>query len=181
MARMLHQTFADDQLHQARGSLLAALAEAGKESGDDPPPFRLRAVNSLWLQRDYPIVRGYLDTLAGDYDAGLALLDFITDPDGARQVINDAVAEQTEGRIEDLIPEGVITALTRLVLTNAVYFKANWVSEFDPDQTAPGSFHLADGSTITVPMMSTTTRWPSPPVTGSPPAGCLTSATPRWW
>jgi serpin B len=135
---------------------LAAIAASGQSpEGEDPPPFRLRAVNSLWLQRDYPVLAEYLDTLAASYDAGLNLLDFIADPEGSRRTINDAVAVATEDRIEELIPEGVITDLTRLVLTNAVYFKANWASEFDPAATAPAPFRLADGTETTVPMMHT--------------------------
>ena len=79
-------------------------------------------------------------------------------PRGARVVINDAISEQTEERIIDLIPEGVITDLTRLVLTNAVYFKANWLNEFNPEATADGTFETAVGNEVTVPMMHTTIR-----------------------
>ncbi|HSL27003.1 MAG TPA: serpin family protein [Acidimicrobiia bacterium] len=154
MATVLHETLVDEQLHPARGALLAALADQPAVSEELPPPFTLRAHNMVWAQRDYPILGPYLDVLAASYDAGLARLDFGSDPDAARITINDAVAEQTEQRIEDLIPEGVITDLTRLVLTNAVYFRANWLNEFDPEQTSDGVFHTASGSEVTVPMMS---------------------------
>jgi serpin B len=153
MAAVLHETLTDESLHDARGTLLAALASEPPSTDEEPPPFTLRAVNSLWAQRDYPIVEDYLEVLSGSYDAGVSLLDFMADPDAARVVINDAIAEQTEERITDLIPEGVITALTRLVLTNAVYFKANWLSEFSPDLTADGLFTTAGGSEVSVPMM----------------------------
>jgi serpin B len=136
MAEVLHETLSDESLHDARGTLLAAMASEAPGTDEEPPPFTLRAVNSLWAQRDYPILEDYLEILSGSYDTGVSLLDFMSDPDAARVVINDAVADQTEQRITDLIPEGVITALTRLVLTNAVYFKANWLSEFSPDLTA---------------------------------------------
>lgn len=156
MAAVLHETLSEEALHPARGALLAAIAASDQSpQGEDPPPFRLRSVNSLWLQRDYPVLAAYLDTLAASYDAGLTLLDFVADPEGARRTINDAVAAATEDRIEELIPEGVITDLTRLVLTNAVYFKANWANEFDPAVTAPATFRLVDGTETTVPMMRT--------------------------
>jgi serpin B len=161
MAEVLHESLPDQSLHDARGTLLAALAALAAEApstDDEPPPFTLRAVNSLWAQRDYPILEGYLEVLSGSYDAGVSLLDFVSDPEAARVVINDAVAEQTEERITDLIPEGVITALTRLVLTNAVYFKANWLNEFSPDLTADGTFRTAGVAEVSVPMMHTSSR-----------------------
>jgi serpin B len=158
MAGVLHESLTDESLHDARGTLLAGLASEAPAPDDEPPPFTLRAVNSLWAQRDYPILEDYLEILSGSYDTGVSLLDFISDPDAARLVINDAIAEQTEQRITDLIPEGVITALTRLVLTNAVYFKANWLNEFSPDLTADGPFTTAGGGEVSVPMMHTSSR-----------------------
>ena len=158
IAAVLHQTLSDEAHHDARGTLLAALASETPTTEDEPPPFTLGAINTLWAQRGYPILDDYLDVLSGSYDAGVSLLDFASAPEGSRVVINDAIAEQTEERITDLIPEGVITDLTRLVLTNAVYFKANWLNEFNPDDTADGTFETAVGNEVTVPMMHTTIR-----------------------
>jgi serpin B len=76
----------------------------------------------------------------------------------ARVTINDWVSEQTEGRIEDLIPQGIINALTRLVLTNAMYFNAAWASPFEPSATKDGAFHTLDGGRVTVPMMRQSTH-----------------------
>ncbi|MCJ7706568.1 MAG: serpin family protein, partial [Anaerolineales bacterium] len=70
--------------------------------------------------------------------------------------INDWVSEETEERIQDLIPEGVIDTLTRLVLANAIYFKASWSEQFDEGGTRPQDFHLLDGSAVSVPMMHQT-------------------------
>ncbi len=158
MAEVLHETLSDESLHDARGTLLAALAAEEAPTDEEPPPFTLRAVNSLWAQRGYPILAEYLELLSGSYDAGVSLLDYTSDPEAARVVINDAVAEQTEQRITDLIPEGVITELTRLVLTNAVYFKANWLNEFSPDLTSDGTFRTAAGDDVSVPMMHSSSR-----------------------
>jgi len=158
MTEALHETLPDETLHDARGALLATTAPGETTAEDEPPPFTLRAVNSLWAQNGFPILEDYLDVLSGSYDAGVSLLDFVSDPEAARVVINGAVAAQTEERITDLIPEGVITALTRLVLTNAVYFKANWLNEFGSDLTADGSFQTAAGGEVTVPMMHASNR-----------------------
>jgi serpin B len=76
----------------------------------------------------------------------------------ARQSINTWVADQTEDKIAELIGPGVLTPLTRLVLTNAVYFKASWLTEFDAAATGPAPFTLTDGSTSEVQMMHNQTE-----------------------
>lgn len=151
MATMLHETLPDVRLHPARGALLVAVDAAPAEEAEDP--FTLRAVNATWAQRDYPILAPYLDVLARSYDAGAFLVDYSADPEAARRTINGWVADQTENRIEDLVPEGVITALTRLVLTNAVYFQASWLEQFDPDLTEDRTFTPAGGDPVTVPFV----------------------------
>ena len=83
-------------------------------------------------------------------------MDFITETEKSRVTINDWVSDQTEGRIEDLIPPGALNALTRLVLTNAIYFNAAWKYPFSEDMTANGPFYLLGGGQVTVPMMRQT-------------------------
>jgi len=157
MADTLHFTLSQDQLHNAFNGLDLELAKRGEGAqGKDGEGFRLNIVNAIWGQRDYKFLDEFLDVLAENYGAGLRLLDFINAPEEARITINDWVSDQTEGRIEDLIPQGVIDALTRLVLTNAIYFNAAWLSPFDEDTTEDGSFYLLDGSEVTVPMMRQT-------------------------
>ncbi len=94
--------------------------------------------------------------LAENYGAGLRVLDFATAPEESRVAINDWVSEQTEGKIEDLIPQGLISSLTRLVLTNAIYFNAAWADPFEEESTEEGAFRLLDGSEVSVPMMRQT-------------------------
>jgi serpin B len=79
--------------------------------------------------------------------------------EASRETINTWVSEQTEGRIEDLIPEGGINEFTRLVLTNAIYFNAAWQNTFNQDNTQPALFYLADGTTVSVPMMQQTANF----------------------
>ena len=84
----------------------------------------------------------FLDVLATEYGAGMNTVDFANEPEPARVLINDWTAEQTHDRIPELIPEGVIDALTRLVLVNALYLKAPWETPFVKGLTAPADFQL---------------------------------------
>jgi len=157
MADTLHFMLSQDKLHPAFNILDLELASRGEGAeGKDGEGFRLNIVNAIWGQKDYEFLADFLDILAESYGAGLRLLDFMSDPEASRTTINDWVSDQTEGRIEDLIPQGLIDALTRLVLTNAIYFNAAWMNPFSEDMTYDGIFRLHDGAEVTVPMMTQT-------------------------
>ena len=157
MADTLQFLLDQDKLHPAFNWLDAELAKRGEgAAGKDGEGFRLNIVNAIWGQKDYEFLSSFLDVLAENYGAGLRILDFITETEKSRLAINDWVSDQTEGRIEDLIPPGAIGELTRLVLTNAIYFNAAWEHPFDEDMTADGLFYLLDGGQISVPMMKQT-------------------------
>ena len=155
MANTLHFTLPQDRLHHAFNALDLELASRGDDAaGQDGQGFRLNIANALWGQIGFSFLPEFLDTLADNYGAGLRLLDFEDKPEESRIIINDWVSDQTEGKIEDLIPEGVITEMTRLVLTNAIYFNAAWLLPFAEERTHDGTFHLLDGGRVTVSMMS---------------------------
>ncbi|MFC2045021.1 serpin family protein [Chloroflexota bacterium] len=157
MADTLNFALQQDPLHPAFNGLDIDLSSRGEGAkGKDEEGFRLNIVNAIWGQKDYEFLSEYLDILAGNYGAGLRILDFVAEPELSRITINGWVSDQTEGRIEDLIPQGVIDALTRLVLTNAIYFNAAWQFPFEGDATINGPFHLIDGREIAVPMMRQT-------------------------
>jgi serpin B len=157
MADTLQFMLEQDRLHPAFNWLDAELASRGEGAeGKDGEGFRLNIVNAIWGQKDYEFLSDFLDVLAENYGAGLRILDFINETEQSRVAINDWVSDQTEGRIEDLIPPGVISELTRLVLTNAIYFNAAWAYPFDEDMTADGPFYLLDGGQVTVPIMRQT-------------------------
>jgi len=159
MADTLKFILSQEDLHPAFNALDRELAGRGEgAAGKDGEGFRLNIVNAIWGQQDYKFLDTFLDVLAENYGAGLRLLDFIHAAEESRIVINDWVSEQTEGRIEDLIPPDAIDAMTRLVLTNAIYFNAAWLHPFEEDMTEDGDFHLLDGGTVTVPMMRQTER-----------------------
>ncbi|MGC9467974.1 MAG: serpin family protein [Anaerolineae bacterium] len=158
MAETLHFNLPQDRLHPAFNALDQALSQRGEGAeGKDGEGFRLHIVNALWGQKDYEFQQAFLDVLARNYGAGLRLVNFIEDAEAARQTINEWVSDQTEGRIEDLIPQGALDALTRLVLTNAIYFNAAWAEPFEERQTEQAPFYLLDGTTVEVPMMHQTT------------------------
>ncbi len=145
----------DRPVHAARNLLdiaLARSAAAPHEEGE-PPPLQLATANSLWGQRDYPFHAAFLDTIARNYGSGVRLVDYVSDPDGARQAINAWVEDQTNDRIVDLIAPGVVTPDTRLTLVNAIWFKANWLYEFSEDATTPEPFTRFDATTVDAPTM----------------------------
>jgi len=156
MAEVMHFDLPQEQLHPAFNWLDLELAQRGSGTADEEEAsFRLHIANAIWGQQGYEFLPEFLDTLAENYGAGLQLLDF-GNPERARITINNWVADQTEDRIQDLIPPGVIDSLTRLVLTNAIYFNAIWDEPFDPLATHPEAFYLLNGDEISVPMMRQT-------------------------
>jgi serpin B len=153
IANTLHFSLPQEQLHPAFNTLAQELDRRGQGAGGtDGQRFRLNVVNCPWGQEDVQFLPEFLDLLAANYGAEMRRLDFARE-EKARRTINDWIGQQTEGRIQELILPGVLDAMTRLVLTNAVYFNAAWAKQFDLHATGDGVFHLLDGSSVTVPMM----------------------------
>ena len=158
MAETLHYTLPQTRLHPAFNALDRELARRAKDSGsesEEGAEFHLEIANAVWAQQGYTFLPEYLDLLARNYGAGIRLLDFEA-PSQARQTINQWVSEQTAGKIEELLPEGAIDRLTRLVLTNAIYFKAAWEHPFEEVQTQDAPFYFLDGGDTSVSMMRQT-------------------------
>lgn len=151
MESTLHLPYSQEEVHAVMNALNLQLK--ANSIMDDKPAFTLNIVNQLWGQAGYAFLPEFLNTLSQNYNAGLKTVDFAADPEAARELINLWVEAQTNEKIRDLIPEGVLNELTRLVITNAVYFKAAWLSPFDPANTKNGSFTLLDGTQADVPMM----------------------------
>jgi len=157
MADTLQFLLEQERLHPAFNWLDAELAKRGEgAAGKDGEGFRLNIVNAIWGQKDYEFLSDFLDVLAENYGAGLKILDFIAETEKSRLIINEWVSNQTEGRIEDLIPQGEISEWTVLVLTNAIYFNSAWAHPFNEDMTADGPFYFLDGGQVIVPMMKQT-------------------------
>lgn len=127
---------------------------AGINTGD--PRYSLRTANALWAEKTFPFLAEYTGTAGNSYGAKITNLDFIGSPEDSRKTINSWVEDKTENRIKDLLPAGVIDSVTRLVITNAIYFKGTWVKQFEKNQTADTEFRAAPGKTMMVPMMQRT-------------------------
>jgi serpin B len=129
---------------------------AGINSGTSA--YSLRMANALWAEETYPFLPEYITIADRTYGAKTTNLGFITNPDTSRLIINQWIEEQTEEKIKDLIPAGSITPLTRLVITNAIYFKGTWVKQFDEEKTTVEDFRTGTGVTVQIPMMQRTDR-----------------------
>ena len=165
MADTLHYRLPQSSLHPAFNVLDRTLASRGQAPGGTPNNdgetgqyFRLNIANAVWGQEGFQFLPDFLDVLAENYGAGMMVSDFACAPDEARVRINDWVAEETEGKIKDLLPPGALDRSTRLVLTNAIYFNASWHWPFSRSNTRVRPFHLAGGGTVDVPMMTETYR-----------------------
>ncbi|SEA50580.1 serpin family protein [Alkalimonas amylolytica] len=150
MATALNFQLPDEQLHSAINKLLLRLHETAT-TGDYPITFNL--TQASWLEQSYVVLPEYLDLLAVHYDAGVHQIDFKEQPDKARSTINNWVAEQTEGKLTELLSDGSVTTDTRLMLLNTMFFKANWAQPFKPADTQQADFFLLDGSAVQVPLM----------------------------
>ncbi len=153
MSEALHFRMEQEQLHRTFGKIIGELnARSGKD-------IELTVANALWAQEGYPFLDDYLDLTKANYRATLEELNFKAEPEPARKKINDWVEKATREKIKNLIPPGLINEMTRLVLTNAIYFKGKWQDEFKPAMTKDLPFTLADGGEVDVAMMHRTGKY----------------------
>jgi len=116
--------------------------------------YELHTANALWAQKGYPLLTEYVSTVEKYYGGKVTDLDFARETENSRLKINRWVEEQTNNRIKDLIPPGVLNQLTRLVLTNAIYFKGNWENQFPKENTKEEEFMVTPEKKVKVQMMS---------------------------
>jgi len=151
MAEVLHFSINQSKLHPAFSDILKSLNVGTKRSG-----YRLITANRLWGQYGYEFLDNFINITDEYYEGGFKKVDFTIDREITRKKINQWVEEKTEEKIKNLIGEGVLHPLTRLVITNAIYFKGMWMSQFDESKTEDRSFNLLDGEIVKVPMMTQT-------------------------
>jgi serpin B len=149
MAKVFHFTLPRDRLQPAMGALLAAMNPQHKD-------YQLRVADALWAQKDENFLPGYLKLLQENYGAGFHRVDFHTAPEAVRGDINRWVEQQTDNKIKNLIAPGVLTPATRLVLTNAIYFKGDWRDPFQNAETKQEDFYLSPARPVKRPMMHRT-------------------------
>jgi serpin B len=138
----------EDDLIRQTGfrSLLTAINAPDKQ-------YKLSTANSIWVQSGMTLKPEFETSLKNNFKGGLNSLNFKVEGDNCRVPINDWVANNTNQKIIDLIPEKSINKFTRMVLTNAIYFKGQWKKEFSKELTSDQYFHLIDQKSVVVPMM----------------------------
>ncbi len=155
LAAALHFTLPQEKLHPAFDALDLEVSSRGADLTEGSP-FHLRVTNSVWGASNTAFEPAFLDTLAENYGAGVRLTNFAADPEGARKRINGWVAKETDDRVLDILAPGTIADSTKVVLVDAIYFKAGWESTFGDAQPAP--FHALDGSVPQALTMTQTTH-----------------------
>ena len=143
-----------ERFARAFGRIIKELNARGEKGG-----YELSVANALWGQKGYGFLEDFLELIKTNYDGRLSEVDFAKATEAARKTINTWVEKKTRNKIKDLIPKGVLNQLTRLVLTNAIYFKGNWASQFKKDRTQDAPFTLAGGEKVDVPMMNQTAEF----------------------
>ncbi len=147
MASAMHYYLEPDRLHRSFAALNSAFNAGGKS-------YRLAVANALWSQIGLNFRPDYAAITQKYYGAGVRTVDFVEANEEARLAINRWVEENTQNKIVELLKPGVLNALTRLVLTNAIYFKGQWKYEFKKDRTENAAFHLSATKTADVPFMN---------------------------
>lgn len=142
-----------EHLAAAFGRLQKSVLADPKEKG-----YELSVANALWGQKGCRFKQQFIDLVRTDYDGRFSELDFVA-AESARKTINAWVEKKTKNKIKELIKPGMLNSMTRLVLTNAIYFKGAWAEQFEEAMTQPGTFNLADGKKIEVPMMNQTDKF----------------------
>jgi serpin B len=147
MADILH--LPEDDVER-RGSFASIQNDINMGSDE----YELATANKIWPHSAKPVVEEFIETIQQFYYGGVETLDYTNDPDGCQEIINSWIANQTNDKITDLIPDGILNSYTYMVLTNAVYFKGTWVYQFDKDDTKDTNFRNFDGEDVQVPMMN---------------------------
>jgi serpin B len=140
------------------GPAIADQAAAGLRQLDalvagTPDDITFRVANTAWVQSGLPLLPDFTARLTASPSSTVAETDFAAAPQQARARINQAIEEQTAGKITNLLPASAVSALTRLVLANAVYLKAPWADPFPDNATKDAPFYRLPGQPVAVPMM----------------------------
>lgn len=154
MAKTLHFSLPADQLHPAFQSLMAATTRTTKTN-----KINLAIANALWAQKNYHFLPGFIELNRKFYGTGIKEVDYIKDYEAARKTINQWVENNTNNKIQKLIPSSILNSATRLVLTNAIYFKGTWNTRFEKGATSNQPFHLLQGGNAIIPLMKTTAQF----------------------
>ncbi|XP_067253598.1 leukocyte elastase inhibitor-like isoform X6 [Chanodichthys erythropterus] len=143
----------EDQIHSSFNKFMSEMNKPGV-------PYVLNVANRLYGEQSYQFVEKFLNDAKRYYEAGLEKVDFKTKSEAARVTINKWVEKKTQGEIKDLVPQGAVNAMTRLVLVNAIYFKGNWEKKFPKEATRDAQFKINQNRTKPVKMMHQKDQFP---------------------
>ncbi len=146
MKEVLHFDLPDEDIYKAFRALFDELCYNKKG-------YILEIANALWGEKGYKFLESFLNIIKTYYNGGFHEVSFSMDPEGSRRNINKWVKDVTRGKIKNLLPPGSINTLTRLVITNAIYFKGKWTYPFLKNATESMPFYLNEENTVDVPMM----------------------------
>jgi serpin B len=144
----------NEQFHKTFGEIIKQLNASGEKGS-----YELVVANALWGQKDYKFLPEFLTLVRENYGGDLQQVDFAAQTETARKTINAWVESNTKDKIKELIKPGMLDSMTRLVLTNAIYFKGKWASPFKPERTQDSPFVLLDGQKVNVPTMNQTSKF----------------------
>lgn len=147
MANALEFSSNTDIFHEDFSIVTNRINEIGKKG-----KVKLSIANSLWMQKGYTFLDEFTKIGKEYYNAEIENLNF-AESEKSRNIINQWVEDKTNEKIKNLIPKGILDALTRLVLTNAVYFKGEWKEQFKKKSTKEKLFHTFKGEDVSVKMM----------------------------
>jgi len=118
-------------------------------------PYTISLANAVWAEKTFPVRDDYAQLVQTKYSATGQNCEFISQPEVERKRINDWVLKQTHDKIRDLLPVGLVDSMTRMVITNAIYFNAEWARQFEKAQTKQGDFKLDSGKSVMANLMNT--------------------------
>jgi serine protease inhibitor len=156
MNKVLKYSLDDEDVHNSFAGLLK---EINGNADDKTAGYKLTTANALWGQKNYGFLPEYIKLTKDNYGSGLQEVDYKSAPAEARKTINAWVEKQTNNTIKDLVPEGLLTPNTRLVLTNAIYFKGAWEKQFKKDRTKDDTFHVDEAKDVKAAFMHQTDKF----------------------
>ncbi|MCD6336620.1 MAG: serpin family protein, partial [Candidatus Marinimicrobia bacterium] len=147
MQSTLHYGPQVDLFHSQYGAMIDSLSS---KKGQD---FEMNIANAIWVQDQFKLKDYYVETVKKNYNSEVRSMDFVGQPEASRDTINYWVEKKTAGKIQDLIPVGTIDGMTRMILTNAVYFNAEWANKFNKKLTNQDKFYCLNNKVIQTEMM----------------------------
>lgn len=147
--------FSQDQksMHSEFKILIDSLAKVNKNGLD------LKTANSLWIQKDYNLLKDYLDLVNKYYKTGVKKTDFKNQTEKSRLDINKWVEIQTKNKIKELLKPNILSQSTKLVIINAIYFNGTWDVKFDKKFTKNDIFLTEENIKKEVPFMNITGQY----------------------